>query len=92
MQGAPDPWAVGTWNPTATNGCGSGWWRCHWEITGKARVLHAWEQDDGWRHWQNWCEVCAQAAEDEVVRGASRGEARMPMPGGRSRSRWLWRS
>lgn len=54
-----------------------GWWRRHWELTGKVGVLDAWEQDDGWRYWRHWCRVCAQAGEDETVREASRHEARM---------------
>ncbi|WP_119727901.1 SAM-dependent methyltransferase [Thermomonospora amylolytica] len=53
------------------------WWRRHWELTGRARVRDAWEPDDGWRLWRTWCEVCAEAAEDEAVREASRREALM---------------
>lgn len=53
------------------------WWRRHWELTGKVRVLDAWEPDEGWRLWRTWCEVCAEAAEDEAMREAARREAAM---------------
>ena len=37
------------------------WWRRHWEKTGKVDVTHADTMPDGWRQWQLWLEVSAEA-------------------------------
>lgn len=36
------------------------WWRRHWEKTGLVEVELADLLPDGWRHWLEWNEVCAE--------------------------------
>ena len=60
-----------------------GWWRTHWEKTGRVRVDHAAWVDDGWRDWLRFTEECqphltgwrAEAAAGErAMLEADRGE------------------
>jgi cyclopropane fatty-acyl-phospholipid synthase-like methyltransferase len=53
------------------------WWRRHWGRTGLVEVTAARAQPNGWRHWQRWSEVCAEASDSDFVRDGSRREAAM---------------
>ncbi len=38
-----------------------GWWRRHWQRTGKVQVTHTDLIPDGWQQWRLWLQVCRDA-------------------------------
>jgi SAM-dependent methyltransferase len=51
------------------------WWRRHWEKSGKVRVDHAEEVEDGWADWLRFDEVTALHGEGWRQEGAHRSAA-----------------
>jgi SAM-dependent methyltransferase len=45
------------WNWEFCSLHGPGWWRTHWEKTGKVQVEHADAIEDGWKDWLRFAEV-----------------------------------
>jgi SAM-dependent methyltransferase len=37
------------------------WWKRHWSKTGLVEVETTDAMPDGWKHWMDWCEICADA-------------------------------
>lgn len=53
------------------------WWRDRWMLSGRVTDVHAAPVENGWRHWRDWCRICADHATDEHKRAASAWEAEM---------------
>ncbi|MFC7913557.1 SAM-dependent methyltransferase [Streptomyces sp. NPDC057386] len=53
------------------------WWRRHWTRSGAVTVETAEWQEDGWREWLLWSEVCAEESPSEFMRGLARDSVEM---------------
>jgi SAM-dependent methyltransferase len=47
------------WDPACWTFHSPGWWRRHWERSGRVEVERADRLPEGWREWLLWLEVCA---------------------------------
>lgn len=78
LQGTEPPeWLAPFWEPAYWCFHSAQWWRRHWTRSGAVEVEAADWQEDGWRDWLLWSEVCAEESASELMAGMARRSAEM---------------
>ena len=60
------------------------WWRSHWEKTGLVEVTLADMLPDGWRHWADWDELCAEVGAGHNPAGGTKEVEMLRLDAGRT--------
>lgn len=60
------------------------WWRAHWAKTGLVEVILADWLPDGWRHWAEWSELCAEVGAGRNPEGGGKESEMLRLDSGRT--------
>ncbi|MFI9824483.1 SAM-dependent methyltransferase [Streptomyces sp. NPDC052013] len=73
----PPEWLTPFWEPAFWCFHSAQWWRRHWTRSGAVEVEVAEWQEEGWRDWLLWSEVCAEESSSEFMARMARQSAEM---------------